>query len=531
MRVGDFIQASRAPNGFPASQTRPLKPVENSRQREVEMAKMRLPPTRLTGFNHASSNREYGNSQQENTAPPASLDEPQNEANRHEEPGDLFDTDLEGVDDSTTTISVLREAEAVSVAEKPYFTRGDTNYPGAEFPQRNEGYKSIAERIKELDSDDEEDGEERVTDHGEGRQRTVELAERKGGSQIDYSGDGEQPAPEPLSWQKIEAILREDSSRPTNEVDGRVIGNLPDQAQVCYTLPGSNENDQNTADSMALAHPNSHLAVPQIAPRPVAQRLSTRNRFAARPHFAAPDPYSGHIIGMQNAGSMEPHSTLLTSNTERHRESDVTRQQLQHPGEDQYSNYNRGPFDTATDLSTMECSDDDGFQEMADHEEHATFQSPHLSTVSAVSPKRPLSNFISDYPPNILESKSFVDLQVESFDFNPTPVQPIFQHDAPLSQEDKLSRVKTLTDEQRRIFFSSITLLEWEEFGDLLVEQFYVMLQRSKETRQVRRKVASVFEAEIKRRHDAVEQEGASIENRLEDMRAGGMGVLKGQTP
>ncbi|KAF3480826.1 uncharacterized protein GIQ15_06173 [Arthroderma uncinatum] len=495
-----------------------------ARERQAELATIRLHPTRLSGFGRASPSREYGDSQQQNTESPRLLEEPQNEANEREGLGDLFDTDLEGVDDSTITISVLRETEVGSVTGKPFPTREDTNHPDADLTQKDGGYKSIADRIKELDSGDEEDGDI-DTEYREGPARPTDVAERIEDN-MNHIQDEEQnsnrqvanepPTREILSWQKIEAILREDDSRPTNGTGGEIIHYPQNQDQNPYISP---ETYPKRAAAAGLGEQKSYLEAPKLAPRPIAQRLSTRNRFAARPHFAAPDPYSSHAVGANNT----------VENLEDG--SDAGQQQLQLPKEDQYPAYNRAAFDAATDLSTLDCSDDDGFEEVAGLEEAGTFQSPHLSTVSAASSKRPLSNFISDYPPNILESKSFSDLQAESFDYNPTPMQPIFPHDAPLALEDKLSRVKNLTEDQRRVFFSSVTLSEWEECGDWLIEQFCIMLRKSKEARRVRREVAAIFEAEVKRRHDSVECEGSSIKNRLEDMRAGGMGVLKGQTP
>ncbi|EEQ29769.1 hypothetical protein McanMca71_005979 [Microsporum canis] len=519
MRVSDFVQASRDSNGVQTKQQ--LKPVKISRERQADMARISPPPTQLTGFNHPLINRKRRNLSQENTAPYVPLNEPPHVANTNERegPGDLFDTDLEGVDDSTTIGSVLRETEAGSVTGNPHSTREDTNLPDTDLALKNGGYKSITERIKELDSDDEEDDNEKRSDYQISHRGITELDElaeeninhinRELGSNLDVTNN--HSSRETLSWQKIEAILREDSSSPTRKVDDGGI--CQTSARVAYA-PTAKENYENGTVPASLVPQNSHLEVPKITPRPVAQRLSTRNRFAARPHFAAPDPYSGHNEGVDNVI-----------------ENDSVRQQLQNSVDDQYSTHNRGTFDTATNLSTMDYSDDDGFEEMVHHEEHTSLQSPHLSTVSAASSKRPLSNFISDYPRNILETKSFSDLQAEGFDYNPIPAQPLFQHDTHLSLKDKLLRVKNFTDDQRRAFFSSVTLSEWEECGDLLVEEFCQILQKSKGARQTRRKVAAIFEAEIKRRHDAVEYDGKSIKNRLEDMRAGGIGVLRGKIP
>ncbi|EFE44201.1 conserved hypothetical protein [Trichophyton verrucosum HKI 0517] len=518
MRVSDFVQGGRDSNGI---EKRLPKPVQNSRERQVELAKIKLPPAPLGGlhgFNRPSINKEHRNSLPENTTSnglPGKPPQDVNTANQNEGPGDIFDTDLEGVDDSTTTFSVLRDTEAGSVAGNPYYAHEDTSRPGTAVAQNNGGYKSIAERIKELDSD-EEGNMQGTNDYDQAHQGQEGFREQAGNDHREHDSGWEannaHSTKETLSWQKIEAILREDTSSPNRNVDGE--GTSHPNSQNLYQAPIGRDSHPNGASSTTQPPQNNHFEVPKITPRPVAQRLSTRNRFAARPHFAAPDPYSGH--------AEEPNQEV---------EENLVDQELHHSVDDQSSAHNRGAFDTATDLSAVDYSDDDGFEEMARHEEHVSLHSPHLSTVSAISSKRPYSNFISDYPPNILETKAFSDLQAESFDFNPTPVQPLFQHDSQLSLKDKLLRLKNLTDDQRRVFFSSVTISEWEECGDLLVDEFCQMLQKSKEVRQARRDVAAIFEAEIKRRHDAVEAEGNAIKNRLEDMKAGGLGVLKRQIP
>ncbi|EFR05290.1 hypothetical protein MGYG_08301 [Nannizzia gypsea CBS 118893] len=518
MRVSDFVQGSGDSNG--TEKRLLLKPVQNSRERQVELARIKPPPALLgglRGLGRPSTNREHRDSLSESTEPHGLPNGPPQEihtTNPNEGPGDIFDTDLEGVDDSTT-ISVLRDSEVGSIIGNRYPTHEDTNRPGTAVTQNLAGYKSIAERIKELDSDEEEGAEGRnehykiQQEQDEFREQAEEDSRERGSS---WEVNNAHSTREMLSWQKIEAILREDSSSPNRNVDGGGISHTMPQRP--HQPPIGKDHYQNEAPATSQPPQNNHFEVPKITHRPVAQRLSTRNRFAARPHFAAPDPYSGHAEELN-------HEV----------EDNLVGQQVQHSVDDQSSAHNRGAFDTATDLSAVDYSDDDGFEEMARHEEHVSLHSPHLSTVSAVSSKRPYSNFISDYPPNILETKAYSNLQAESFDYNPTPVQPLFQHDAQLSLKDKLLRMKSLTDDQRRTFFSSVTLSEWEECGDLLVDQFCQMLQKSKEARQTRRKFAAIFEAEIKRRHDAVEAEGNSIKDRLEDMRAGGMGVLRRQIP
>jgi hypothetical protein len=195
------------------------------------------------------------------------------------------------------------------------------------------------------------------------------------------------------------------------------------------------------------------------------------------------------------------------------------------PKPEHHHQYEQGGLFDNTDLSVLDSSDSTDMPE--------TTLSPGYSPLSPVAKRRPsvTTPFTSDYPPNILRGKSFSDLQAESFDYNPAPAQPIFPpQEPPLPLDERLSRLKALTDDQRRVFFSGLTLAEWEESGDWLISQFAAILEKTKEARRERRQVAAVFEAEIQRRHQLVEVETAEVRKRLDDMKSGGLGVLKKQT-
>lgn len=298
MRVSDFVQGGRDSNGI---EKRLPKPVQNSRERQVELAKIKLPPAPLGGlhgFNRPFINKEHRNSLPENTTSnglPGKPPQDVNTANQNEGPGNIFDTDLEGVDDSTTTFSVLRDTEGGSVVGNPYYAHEDTSRPGTAVAQNNGGYKSIAERIKELDSD-EEGNMQGTNDYDQAHQGREGFREQAGDDHREHDSGWEannaHSTKETLSWQKIEAILREDTSSPNRNVDGE--GTSHPNSQNLYQAPIGRDSHPNRASSTTQPPQNNHFEVPKITPRPVAQRLSTRNRFAARPHFAAPDPYSGH---------------------------------------------------------------------------------------------------------------------------------------------------------------------------------------------------------------------------------------------
>ncbi|KAL2872371.1 extracellular mutant protein 11-domain-containing protein [Aspergillus lucknowensis] len=139
-----------------------------------------------------------------------------------------------------------------------------------------------------------------------------------------------------------------------------------------------------------------------------------------------------------------------------------------------------------------------------------------------------------DYPPEILCTKSFAELQAEPFDKTPTPNVKETEPQLPVEKEkdeDKVSFLLRLSENERAEYFAKLSVNEWEEHGDLLIERFSKMMSKMKELRHARRKTASIFEAEIKRRNELVEEQSAELASKFEEMRAGGAEVLRGRSP
>ncbi|KAL6234609.1 hypothetical protein BDW75DRAFT_160130 [Aspergillus navahoensis] len=142
-----------------------------------------------------------------------------------------------------------------------------------------------------------------------------------------------------------------------------------------------------------------------------------------------------------------------------------------------------------------------------------------------------------DYPPEILCTKTFSELQAEPFDRTPnleasrpaaeTQLQPPEKG----KNEDKVSFILRLSEQERGEYFSKLSIDEWEHCGDLLIEEFSKLMTKMKDLRHARRKMAAVFEAEVKRRHDMVEEQSAEISAKFEEMRMGGAEVLRGRSP
>ncbi|KAL4903610.1 extracellular mutant protein 11-domain-containing protein [Aspergillus multicolor] len=159
----------------------------------------------------------------------------------------------------------------------------------------------------------------------------------------------------------------------------------------------------------------------------------------------------------------------------------------------------------------------------------------HVSTLPNLKPSLKRRHLELDYPPEILNTKSFADLQAEPFDRTPNPkaaaeVQPQRPPEKG-KDEDKMSFLIRLSKQERGEYFSKLSMDEWEECGDLLIEEFSKLMTKMKDLRHARRKTASVFEAEIKRRNDVVEEQSAEISSKFQEMRAGGAEVLRGRSP
>ncbi|TPR09343.1 hypothetical protein CAN33_008710 [Aspergillus niger] len=164
---------------------------------------------------------------------------------------------------------------------------------------------------------------------------------------------------------------------------------------------------------------------------------------------------------------------------------------------------------------------------------------PNKSTITSSSSQNKRRNLESDYPPEILRQKSFKDLQSEPFDHTPTatasaPVKTTTPAPTPgpnATSDEKMDFLMNSEDKDRRDFFSTLTMNEWEDYGDLLIDQFSDALSKMKDLRHARRKTAALFEAEIARRNEVVEEQSADLTRKLEEMRSGGAEVLKGRTP
>ena len=140
-----------------------------------------------------------------------------------------------------------------------------------------------------------------------------------------------------------------------------------------------------------------------------------------------------------------------------------------------------------------------------------------------------------DYTYSQLASMTYEQLSSEAFDDDPhSPGKHIREDltDSPLA--GKLQYIYNLKRDdkqhlQRREVFSSMTIAQHEECGDLLIEKFSAILTRYKEARQQKRKLAVEFEDEVARREERVRGKKGAVERDLRRLRRAGEDVVKGR--
>lgn len=136
-----------------------------------------------------------------------------------------------------------------------------------------------------------------------------------------------------------------------------------------------------------------------------------------------------------------------------------------------------------------------------------------------------------DYDHEQLATMSYQQLKDESFDTN--PIAPELQFPAKLanaSLPDKLDHIFSWcgdgADTKRQAFFASLSIDEYEECGDVLVEKFGTVMSKFKTARQRKRKEARQFEEEIERRQDLIKKKRGRIELDLQAMQQKGRDII-----
>ncbi|KAF1982621.1 hypothetical protein K402DRAFT_397345 [Aulographum hederae CBS 113979] len=145
-----------------------------------------------------------------------------------------------------------------------------------------------------------------------------------------------------------------------------------------------------------------------------------------------------------------------------------------------------------------------------------------------------LNEEMLDYPAAKIKQLEFSQLQMQSFDVDPTsgdPVLPKEVQNAPLA--DRLEHARTLPNfEHQKKFFAQLPLEEWEDAGNWFLGKFGEIVAQLSTARKEKRKFAAKFESELSKRHNRVEKRKVTLEDTISSMQSSGQQVLqKAETP
>ena len=135
---------------------------------------------------------------------------------------------------------------------------------------------------------------------------------------------------------------------------------------------------------------------------------------------------------------------------------------------------------------------------------------------------------LEDYDSETLLKKKYEELKNEPFDVNPRAPPPMLVEDAlqkPLVERLPLVQ-KNLDEGQQTQFFRSLPTTEWEDAGDWFLDQFQDIVQRTKQARQKKRKLAQEFEAEVEKRYEHVSKKQHQVQEAMDKMKEQGEGLM-----
>lgn len=514
-----------------------------SRQAVAGKARVGVPPTRLNGQHTSRPNNSQPTDKQQNGTDispqePSHEEQNQNGINSPEKHGDMFDTDVEGIDDSTIASgSVIFGDENLPYQSQAPVYQGGINRGISSQSSGTHNLTDLrgwADRLaSELPSDSEESG---AGDEQETQQLMRPPVQDEESSDAEPAQDYDmRPHHGDTASFRIEAALREVGRRPGIRQpypmpSGVNRGSLP---PFNANIPPPPRQDLGETQPNYDNHTESQQRSQSPATIPIRGRFNRAHRLM--------EPYPSQHEGDDDASNAkvsrpqtDQHVTLNSEDPL----SPAPNQQANLPSPEK--TVKRNPISKSneaggyTGSKAFDLTDLSALDDSSDSNDKQDMLSPSQRTKhSPKKPKRPFDTYGVDYPSEVLLAKPFSDLKSESFDFNPSPPQPatLPTEKSSLSLAEKLPLLKTLTVDQRCNFFSSLTINEWEESGDWLVEQFGTILQNVKNARRERRKVAAAFEKEVERRYEDVEGKSKDLDEKLVDMKTGGLEVLKGRSP
>lgn len=527
MGVGDYVHSKENRQHHPRANV----PPNQARKTLAEQARVEVPQTALVAPIPISTNRQapidrYGTPFQDN----GSAEQPVHR--------DAFDTDVEGIDEST-----IAATSVIGIDEAPYrlspTIRPNVNVPVQLSPPQPSPRPSPSppRQLRAARRTNESKWYEGLGDRAL-KSAGFDLDDLDAASQLtSTAGDDEQSNDT-------------DEQRYVPRYRG---GEEPLSRKLQHFWSANRRTYQ--SDVEEHTEPTKRQSLIPVAsaskPLPASSRKVTLTRSKTttpRTRFSPPKPSLLDQLDLTPT-RRSPNLTRSHSRKERGMDGDRARGKENDKAADDFlrvadeglglfTDDNPRPDDSLQSLNVFDMTNFDDLENDSSMNDPFSRRTSIRRIGTEETPKAKKRNLEPDYPPEILCTKSFGELQAEPFDHAPTPRAPRPAKEAQTQhppekgkEEDKVSFLLRLTEQERGEYFSKLSMNEWEGCGDLLIEEFSKMMVKMKDLRHARRKTAAVFEAEVKRRHEMVEEQSAEITGKFEEMRAGGAEVLRGRSP
>ncbi|MCJ1335562.1 hypothetical protein MMC09_000834 [Bachmanniomyces sp. S44760] len=440
--------------------------------------------------------------------------------------GDRYDTDPEGIDDTTITSQDIESANyRAGDGQRRRLSdhTAEQALPGSTMQeivrQVDIDEHEPSERHDETDSESVPEEEDPTIDESRVRSfvSTGLLAAGDQEEYTDFLKTQERPIPEEMYGQHPES--------PLNRKGLAVrIGNSEHQGSATshslirpseVQLPKQHQSDQirqprwhdHGSRARALSNgKNPPGFVEAESQSPTFDGGSVPQRMARIP----PTPHVKRRVSIVPS----PHTSHMKYQNGKHRPFKVIQQS--NPVEDDRSY-------VGDDELTKESADyqfNDDTQNVSQDEQHNSYSQP----------------IELDYDEHQLAGMTFDTLHQESFDHNPraTPctVPDRLQNASVAEKFDHFCSREANDDHdssKKAEFFSSLSIDEHEECGDLIVERFGTLMSKFKEARREKRKVAREFEEELACREADVRARKEAVEIDMQRLKKVGAGLLRGQ--
>ncbi|KAF2437737.1 hypothetical protein P171DRAFT_526534 [Karstenula rhodostoma CBS 690.94] len=139
-----------------------------------------------------------------------------------------------------------------------------------------------------------------------------------------------------------------------------------------------------------------------------------------------------------------------------------------------------------------------------------------------------LEDPIGDYDTPHLFNMNYDELRAEGFDTEPRGKTQVLSNDMQNRElKERLAYVQeNLAPGNQDQFFRALPTREWEDAGDWFLDRFADIINRAKEARQNKRKLARNFEDEVEKRYRKVAKRQQNVEAALGEMKEKGQGLI-----